>query len=69
MSTNVAEHFGSPAQIKNKSLDKEYGTIKNIEKIHDIMMKDRRLEVPNIIKTTAISNEQLHHILYEYLHL
>ena len=59
MRTNDVGCSGRPVEVT---------TGENIEKIHDMVTQDRRLKVSEIAKTTGISNERVHYILYKHLH-
>lgn len=60
MSTNDAERPGRPVQVT---------TAETIEKIHDMVMEDRKLKVRDIAETLGISYDRVHNILHEYLHM
>ncbi|CAK9827513.1 Histone-lysine N-methyltransferase SETMAR [Anthophora retusa] len=40
-----------------------------VEKIHGMIMENRRMKVREIAETVGISTERVHHILYEKLHV
>ncbi|KAF7268102.1 hypothetical protein GWI33_018730 [Rhynchophorus ferrugineus] len=46
---------------------KEVFTDENIKKIHKMILYDRKLKLNEISDTIKISNEGVHHIIYEYL--
>lgn len=44
-------------------------TTETIQKVHDMVMKHRRLKVREIIQTLGISNDRVYNILKEHLHM
>lgn len=59
-STNDEHRSGRP---------KEVTTPEMIEKVHDIVLNDRKVKVREIVDILNISYERVHHILHEHLHM
>lgn len=60
MSTSDAERSGRPV---------EASTSENIDKIHDMVMDDRRMKVREIASAVDISSERVHNILHQHLNM
>lgn len=58
MSTEDGERSGRP---------KEAVSDENIQKIHKIILKDRKVKLKEIADIVKISSERVHHIIHEYL--
>lgn len=56
--TTDAERSGRPAEITTEEM---------INKIHDIVLEDRRVKISEIAKKVNISNERVFNILHEHL--
>ena len=59
MSTSDAEHSGCPVEA----------TTPEIDKIHDMVMDDRRVKVREIASAMDISSERVHNILHQHLNM
>ena len=57
-STNDAERSGRPNKVTTPEM---------IDKIHVIVLKDRRMEVCQIVEIVGISDERVCNILHEHL--
>lgn len=58
MGTNDAERSGRPVEVTASEI---------IDKIHDMVMDDRRVKVREIASAVGISNERVHNILHQHL--
>jgi len=58
MSTNDEQRCGCPSEVTTPEI---------IEKIHGIVLEDRRVKVREIADIVRISNERVHNILHEHL--
>ena len=58
MGTSDAEHSGCPVEVTTPEI---------IDKIHDMVMDDRRVKVREIASAVGISNERVHNILHQHL--
>ncbi|GBP84565.1 Histone-lysine N-methyltransferase SETMAR [Eumeta japonica] len=57
-STSDAERSGRPKEVITPEI---------VDKIHKMIMDDRRMKVRELAHAVGISTEQVHHILHEYL--
>ena len=57
MSTNDTDLSGHPVEVTTPEI---------IEKIHDMVMDDRRVKIREISKTAGVSNDSVHTILHEH---
>ena len=60
MSTSDAECSGRPVEATTPEI---------VDKIHDMVMDDRRLKVREIASALGISSEWVHNILYQHLNM
>jgi hypothetical protein len=60
MSTNDAERSGRPVEATTPEI---------VDKIHDMVMDDRRAKVREIASAVGISSERVHNILHQYLYM
>lgn len=60
MSTADAERSGRPVEVTTPEI---------IDKIHDMIMEDRRLKVREIAEAIGISNDRVHNILHNHLQM
>jgi len=58
MGTSDAERSGRPVEVTTQEI---------IDKIHDMVMDDRRVKVREIASAVGISNERVHNILHKHL--
>ena len=59
-STETIPSPGRPNEITTPNI---------INKIHDMVLDDKKLKVREIAETTSISTERVHNILHEHLHM
>ncbi|GBP32815.1 Histone-lysine N-methyltransferase SETMAR [Eumeta japonica] len=57
-STSDAEHSGRPKEVITPQI---------VDKIHEMILDDRRMKVRELAHAVGISTERVHHILHEYL--
>ncbi|XP_025154465.1 uncharacterized protein LOC112588509 [Harpegnathos saltator] len=57
-STSNAERSGRPKEVVTPEI---------VDKIHGMILDDRRMKVREVAEAVGISTEQVHHILHEYL--
>lgn len=58
ISTSDAERSGRPKEVVTPEI---------VDKIHGMILDDRRMKVREVAETVGISTERVHHILHEYL--
>ncbi|GBP33923.1 Putative uncharacterized protein FLJ37770 [Eumeta japonica] len=57
-STSDAERSGRPKEVITPEI---------VDKIHEMILDDRRMKVRELAHAVGISSERVHHILHEYL--
>lgn len=57
----------STDDIKRSGRPKEAVTPEIVDKIHELVLNDRRMKIREIAKDTGISTERVYHVLHEYL--
>jgi hypothetical protein len=60
MSTSIAEYSGHPVEATTPEI---------VDKIHDMVMDDRRVKVREIASAVGISSERVHNILQQHLNM